>query len=294
MSRLVALLTIVLFLVIGFQDYKEVPELLADFQMRDQALNGVKAAAVNEQQIVERIHRTLLTLSQLPAIRTKDHSGCSAYLDTIRSLFPALISFLITDVGGDPICHLDKNYRPITIADQRYFQAALKMDAFTVGEFTTSLSTGENIVQFALPFHDKDGRVAGVIVSALSLDWLAAYVARSDITEGAVLAVMDETGTYLARSSENDRFVGTKKPEWKRVKLDEQSTIDTLDVDGINRVEAFSAVPAGAGRLVISFGVDRNAAAESLSRNTGLGVRRSIVRSGDQPIEGKPGKPMKE
>jgi hypothetical protein len=123
--------------------------------------------------------------------------------------------------------------------------------------------------------------VAGVIVSALSLDWLADDVARMDIPEGAVLAVMDESGTYLTRSSENDRFVGTRKRAWKRVNLDERSAVEIRDVDGIKRVESYAAVPAGAGKLVISFGIDKNVGVESLFRNTGLRARRSIGCPGD-------------
>ena len=218
----------------------------------------------------------MVTLSKLPAVKTKDRLACNAYLTTMKSQFPALITFLVTDLSGVSFCDTNSDHRPITITARPYFNTVLQTGEFTVGKFTTGLSTGQNVVQFALPFRDDDGHLAGVIVTALSLDWLGDYVARMDIPKGTVLAVMDESGTYLARSSEKDRFVGTKKPGWKYVKLDERGAVDVLDVDAVKRVEGYSAVPAGSGRLVVSFGIDRNARVENVSREAGFGAQRSI------------------
>jgi C4-dicarboxylate-specific signal transduction histidine kinase len=276
LSRLAVLIATALLWVIAIQEYNAFPELLANFEIRDQALNGAKIAAGEQRKVVERIREMMVTLSKLPAVKTKDRLACNAYLTTVKSQFPELITFLVTDLSGVSFCETNSDHRPITIAARPYFNTVLQTGEFTVGEFTTGLSTGQNVVQFALPFRDDGGHVAGVIVAALSLDWLGDYVARMDIPKGTVLAVMDESGTYLARSSEKDRFVGTKKPGWKNVKLDERGAVDVLDVDAVKRVEGYSAVPAGAGRLVVSFGIDRNARVENVSREAGFGAQRSV------------------
>lgn len=275
-SRVAVLIAAALVPLIAVQEYNAIPEFLADFEMREQALSGAKIAAAEQRQIVEQIRGIMVRLSKLPAVKTRDRLACNAYLSTIKSQFPAVITFLVTDLSGFSFCDTNSDHRPITIAARPYFNTVLQTGEFTVGKFTTGLSSGQNVVQFALPFRDDGGQLAGVIVTALSLDWLGECVARMDIPKGTVLAVMDESGTYLARSSEKDRFVGTKKPGWKYVNLDERGAVDVLDVDAVKRVEGYSAVPAGSGRLVVSFGIDRNASVEKISRERGLGAQRSV------------------
>jgi hypothetical protein len=74
----------------------------------------------------------------------------------------------------------------------------LKTGAFTVGEFSTGLSTGRKAIQFALPFYGDDGRMGGVTIATLGLDWLADHIARKGVPEGAALAITDRNGTYAA------------------------------------------------------------------------------------------------
>src|SRR5260221_53445 len=99
--------------------------------------------------------------------------------------------------------------------------------------------------------------MGGVIVAGLSLDWLADYIARKGAPEGAALAITDRNGIYLARYPHNDRFVGTKMPGDKYLKMDERGAADTLNVDGVERIEGYSALGADSGGLVVSFGLSK-------------------------------------
>ena len=78
-------------------------------------------------------------------------------------------------------CDTNSDHRPITIAARAYFADILKTGVFTVGEFSAGLSTGRKVIQFVLPFYGDDGRMGGVIVAGLSLDWLADYIARKGV-----------------------------------------------------------------------------------------------------------------
>src|SRR5258708_33447371 len=99
------------------------------------------------------------------------------------------------------------------------------------------MATDRKTVQFALPFYGDDGSMGGVIVAGLGLDWLADYIDRKGVPEGAALAITDRNGTYLARYPHNERFVGTKMPGDKYLKMDERGAVDTLNVDGVERIE---------------------------------------------------------
>src|SRR6202048_2419016 len=226
-------------------------------EVQNQALSLAKLAAAEQQQIVQGIRQVLIAMSELPSIKTRDSQACDAYLATMQRRFPAFITFLVADLSGRSFCDTDSDHRPITIAARAYFASILKTGAFTVGEFSTGLSIGRKIIQFALPFYGDDGRMGGVIVAGLSLDWLADYIARKGVPEGAALAITDRNGTYLARYPHNDRFIGTKIPGDKYLKMDDRGAVDILDIDGVERIEGYSALRADSGALVVMFGAHK-------------------------------------
>ena len=237
-------------------------------EVQNQALSLAKLAAAEQQQIVQGIRQVLIALSELPSIKTRDSQACNAYLAGMQQRFPAFVTFLVADLNGWSFCDTNSDHRPINIAARAYFANVLKTGAFTVGEFSAGLSTGRKVIQFVLPFYGDDGRMSGVIVWGLSLDWLADYIARKGVPEGAALAVTDRNGTYLARYPHNDHFVGTKMPGDKYLKMDERGAVDILDVDGVERVEGYSALGADSGGLVVSFGLDKAQAFTEIQNRT--------------------------
>ena len=237
-------------------------------EVQSQALSLARLAAAEQQQIVQGIRQVLIAMSELPSIKTRDSQACDAYLAAIQQRFPAFIRFLVTDLNGRSFCNTNSDHRPINIAARRYFANILKTGAFTVGEFSTGLATGRKVVQFALPFYGDDGRMGGVIVAGLGLDWLADYIARKGVPEGAALAITDRNGTYLARYPHNDRFIGTKMPGDKYLKMDDRGAVDILDIDGVERIEGYSALRADSGALVVSFGLNKAQAFAEIQNHT--------------------------
>src|ERR1700737_2690149 len=237
-------------------------------EVQNQALSLAKLAAAEQQQIVQGIRQVLIAMSELPSIKTRESQACDAYLAAIQQRFPAFIRFLVTDLNGRSFCNTNSDHRPINIAARPYFANILKTGEFTVGEFSKGLATGLKIVQFALPFYGDDGRMGGVIVAGLSLDWLADYLARKGVPEGAALAITDRNGIYLARYPHNDRFVGTKMPGDRYLKMDDRGAVDILDIDGVERIEGYSALRGDSGGLLVSYGPDEAQAFTEIQRHT--------------------------
>src|SRR5258708_13815193 len=134
------------------------------------------------------------------------------------------------------------------------------------------MATDRKTVQFALPFYGDDGRMGGVVVAGPGRDWLADSIARKGVPEGAALAITDRNGTYLARYPHNDQFVGTKMPGEKYLKMDERGAVDILTVDGVERIEGYSALGADSGGLVVSFGLDKAQAFTEIQHRTQRGI----------------------
>jgi signal transduction histidine kinase len=267
------LVAVALLPAIAIQAYNEFDLRRArQVEVQNQALSLAKLAAAEQQQIVQGIRQVLIAMSELPAIKARDREACDTYLATMKQRFPAFITFLVTDLNGQAFCDTNSDHRPISIAARGYYANILKTRAFTVGEFSRGLSTGRKVIQFALPFYGDDGRMGGVIVAGLSLDWLADYIARKGVPEGAALAVTDRNGIYLARHPNNDRFVGTKMPGDKYLKMDDRGAVDIVDVDGVERVEGYSALQAASGGIVVSFGLNKAQAFAEIQRRTRRGV----------------------
>ena len=237
-------------------------------EVQDQALSLSKLAAAEQQQIIEGIRQVLIALSELPAIKAKDVKACNAYLTGMKHRFPAFLTFIVTDLNGQPFCYTNIDHKPVNVASRAYFASVLKTGAFTVGEFSIGLSVPRKVIQFALPFYGDDGRMSGVIIAPLGLDWLADRIAQKGVPAGAALAITDRSGTYLARYPDNDQFVGRKLPVGKSRELDLGTTKDMVDLDGVERIVGLSALGSDSGGLHVSYGLDKAQAFTEIQRRT--------------------------
>jgi C4-dicarboxylate-specific signal transduction histidine kinase len=186
-----------------------------EVEVHDEALGLAKLAAAEQQQIVEGVRQALIALSELPAIKAKDVAGCNGYLSRIKQRYPEFIVFIVVDMNGKTFCDSAREHKPSTGAGRAYFASVAKTGQFMVGEFAIGRTTGRNVLQFALPFYDDEDRMGGLVIAALSLDWLADYIANKGVPAGAALAVTDRNGIVLARCPDNDLFVGKKLPAGK-------------------------------------------------------------------------------
>ena len=174
LSRLFVLVAVALLPAVAIQVYNEFDLRRArQVEVQNQALSLAKLAAAEQQQIVQGIRQVLIALSELSAIKAKDAQGCNAYLSKINQRYPGFITFIVVDMNGSSFCDATSDHKPSTVAGRAYFANAVKTGEFAVGEFSIGRLTRRNVIQFALPYYGDDGRMGGVIIAVLSLDWLA-------------------------------------------------------------------------------------------------------------------------
>jgi PAS domain S-box-containing protein len=266
LSRLFVLVTVAMVPAIAIQAYNEIDlRGTRKVEVRDEALGLAKLAAAEQQQIVQGVRQALIALSELPAIKAKDVQGCNAYLSRIRERYPEFIVFFVVDVKGSSFCNSSGEYNPVNVTGRLYFTGVLTTGKFTIGEFAVGLTTGRRSLHFALPFYGDDGRMGGVVIAALSLDWLADYIAKKGVPAGAAIAITDRNGTNLARYPDNDRFVGMKVPARKDPMLNNRTVADIVGIDGVRRIVGFAAVGED---LLVSFGLDKAQAFAKMERRT--------------------------
>ncbi len=242
---------------------------LRQSEVQEQALSLAKLAAAQQLQIIDGIHQVLIALSELPAIKAKDSQACSKYLLATKQRYPAF-HVIVVDMNGQSIC--TANGGSGTVAGRADFVSATSSGQFTVGQFSTGVLTGRKLMSFALPFYDDEGRMAGAVMTALNLDWLAEFVVQLGVPSGAAIAIRDRNGTYLVRYPDNDRFFGRKMSGDHYFGPDHSGTIDELDVDGVERIVGYSVLKADAGGLLVTIGLDKSQAFGQIQRRTRLGI----------------------
>jgi PAS domain S-box-containing protein len=269
LSRLFLLVTVALLPAIAIQAYNEFDlRHSRQVEIQDQALGQAKRAAAEQQQIIEGIREVLIALSELPAIKLEDAKACKAYLSKLTLRYPAFLTFSVTDMSGRSFCDSISNHQLVTATGRPYFNSALHTGAFTIGEFSIGRLSGRKAIHFALPFYSDGIHMSGVIIAALSLDWLADDIARKAVPPGAALAIIDREGTYLARYPDNARFVGRKMPGGEFLNVDQSRAVDKFDLDGVERIVAYSALQTDSGALLVSFGLDKAQAFAEIRHRT--------------------------
>ena len=278
LSRLLVLVAVALLPAIGIQAYNEFDlRRTRQIEVQSQALNLAELAAAEQRQTVQGIHQALIALSELPAIKAKDAKGCNAYLAEIKQRYPGFISFIVVDINGSSFCDATDDHKPSTAAGRPYLADVLRTGKFTIGVFAIGRQTGRNVLHFALPFFGDDARVGGVVIAALSLDWLADSLARRNVQPGAALAIVDREGTYLAHYPDNARFVGRKMAGDKDPGRNDRNTADIVDLDGVERIVGYSALRDDSGGLLVSFGLDKARAFNEIQRGTQRGIFQIVL-----------------
>jgi signal transduction histidine kinase/HAMP domain-containing protein len=273
LTRCFLLVAFALLPAIAIQTYNEIDlRRSRQVEVEDQALGLAKLAAAEQQQIIQGIRQALVALSELPAIKAKDTQACNAYLSTIKQRFPGFFTFIVVDINASSFCDTSRHVTPITAAGRAYFANAVRTGAFTVGKFAIGRQTGRKVIQFALPFYGNDARMGGVIVAALSLDWLADAIARKGVPPGAALTIADRYGTVLARYPDNDRFAGRMMPDDVYSRVNHTGATETRDIDGVERIVGSSVLEAESGGLLVNVGLDKTQAFTAIENRTQRGI----------------------
>jgi signal transduction histidine kinase len=271
--RLFILVAVALLPAIAVQSYNEFDlRHSREMEVQEQVLGLAKLAAAEQQQIVQGIRQALIALSELPAIKAKDAHGCDDYLSRIKERYPEFISFIVVGMDGEAFCDSSGGFRPETAAGRAYFADTVATGKFTVGGYAIGRRTGRRVLHFAVPFYGADDHMAGVVIAALSLDWLADYIAHKGVQRGDVLAITDRNGTYLARYPDNASFVGRKMPGDHMAYLDHPGTVTTRDLDGVERIVGYAALQTDVGQLLVTIGVDKALAFSAIQERTQLGI----------------------
>ncbi|MFH1908866.1 MAG: cache domain-containing protein, partial [Chloroflexota bacterium] len=190
-------------------------------------------------------HHLLITLAQLPEIRSGDPAGCSALLAELLKQYPGYTNLGVAALNGDLLCSAIPTSGPINYADREWFQRVLQTRNFVVGDYVIGRTTGKATLPWAYPVMNEAGELNFVVFAGTDLAFVNQLVATVQFPEGTVATVLDSDGTILAHYPDPEQWVGKTPqdaPIVQAILTQGEGTVETTGLDGVQRLYAFATL----------------------------------------------------
>jgi PAS domain S-box-containing protein len=220
----------------------------------EQALNLARLAAARQDQFIETARYLLAAAAQMPEVRGRDASGCSARMAEMRRQFPTVSGIGAVGPDGVQFCSSSGKVAGISLADRAYFQQAVRNKTLAISGYIIGRMSGEPHLNFAYPAIDGAGEVRAVVVLAFSLDWLSASLSMTPLPGEATMSLVDGDGVLLARAPPAPDWIGRRVREadfTQAMLARRQGVMEATGVDGVPRMHGFAPLLASADLFAV-------------------------------------------
>jgi signal transduction histidine kinase len=213
-------------------------------QAQESNLTMLRSLAVQQQLLAEEARGLLSTLASIPSVRQGDIAACKTIFEAAIKNHPAFVNILLTDVSGNVLISALPVPAGVNLSERKQFKDALGTQSFSVGEYTTGISSPRPVLPFAHPVLDAGGKPAGTLMTGMRLDVFASFIERSGIPPASRIGFLDRSGVRLYNYPRAEGFpIGQKATEgtWKRIfegPRDEDTYVGVRP-DGLEALHAF-------------------------------------------------------
>jgi signal transduction histidine kinase len=218
-------------------------------ETQDNARRLTELAASDQRQLIDGARDILITLAQLPAIRSQDRPACLFFLSNVLMQHPLYANFGAADAAGNVFCMTLPQRLPVSIASQNYFQQSMASRDFAISQYQISPTNSQAIISLAYPVLSAGGDPQGIVFASLDLRWLGPFTNASPLPAGSTLRVIDPNGVILASYPEGEIEIGQRMPEAsisRTVLTQEDGLTQGSDAHGTSRLYAFTPLHASA------------------------------------------------
>ena len=183
----------------------------------------------------------LSTLAVSPSLRTRDFS---TFYDEASASLPELNAESIALLGADGemvLNTLEPFGTPMPANHASQLTQVLKSGQPVFADLFTGSVAGNRRVAVGVPVI-HDGKVAYSINASITPDRLQTILLQQRLPAGWVAAIIDNAGTIVARSRDQERFVGVKvsAAAVKRLSGQRESAVEVKSLEGLPALSAFS------------------------------------------------------
>jgi PAS domain S-box-containing protein len=247
----------------------------AKAELHAAALRYTRDGVDEIRRVLEGIRQSLATLALTPAVRGFDRSTCDRLFATLQAEYPAFLQVGAADRQGNVFCSTRPPDQRRSLAEGAFFTRALAERRFTVGVYAEEEITSRQILPSAYPIRDDRGEAIGAVVASIDLQWLGYDLARK-LPADTAFALVDRSGTILARYPDGEDFVGRKLPVEIAAYRERagKGAFEAVGLDGIVRIGAIENLALGdMPDMTLGIGLSQPAAFRALNAAT----RRAVA-----------------
>jgi signal transduction histidine kinase len=215
---------------------------LAKKHIEKEAVAVVQDIVNSQGQLIRQTRQLLIFLSKFPEIRQGRYQECSALFSGLIKENQSVVNLGLADYQGKIICSGLPTQQLTTLADQAYFQQALKTRHVVVGDYQLNQSTNKPYLVLAKLVRNPAGQPNGVIFAQLDLGWIPKLLSKEPLPKEGVVTIVDEEGVILARWPDPEQWAGLKEPKKGIIKIvlsQKQGLSEASGIDGLSRMYAY-------------------------------------------------------
>jgi PAS domain S-box-containing protein len=265
------LLAVVPALILAVSTAREQREMESR-RVREDMLRIARLVASDSDGTVDAARQFLAAVAQIPEIRKRDSLKAETILTDLREKNGFYEEIGATDLEGRVFANTGLP-PPDSMRDD--WRRAIQTRRFAVG-YTTG-GGRDTALNFAVPFHDEKGAVAGVVFATLKLDWRREFV-RWELPPGSMMTVVDRSGRVVLRYPESEGFTGQalrNEPIVREMLRRPEGAVEAVGLDKVTRLYGFSTLRGAleSNGLVVGVGVPRKAVFQPLE----VAFRRNLL-----------------
>jgi signal transduction histidine kinase len=210
-------------------------------EAQNYALHQVQAMAAHHERVVDNARLLLMTLAKSSEVRSLDVAACRVLLADILARNSAYVSLSLADSSGHILVAAPDVFAQ-DIGENKYFQDAMRIGAFTVGDYTLLKTERRVVVQFAQPITGIGSNPVGILVAAFDLSYFGSLFFDTHLPERSVFTLTDANGMRLTRFPETEKYTWVADLPQMVARMsgrDEEGTFLETGVDGISRLYSF-------------------------------------------------------
>ena len=174
------------------------------FELREQRMGQARSTALRQAEqvnssignVTEGARQLMLAVARMRQVRNMD-PRCRENIASLQTDLPQYLFLTVTDANAQVVC-TSATGEPIPDALRPIVQQALKEKAFTIGNYSVDSTGAQQFLPMALPFNTASDGPGGVVVAALSLEWLGKLLADQTYPTNSSIVVSDRNGVALA------------------------------------------------------------------------------------------------
>ena len=247
--------------IFAYETYAELDR--RDERRRESAEQVTHLAALiatSQGRMVDSARYLLSALARLDSVMNARTAECEKELEAIRQELPDVTGIGVLRPDGRSFCGSTPGSNPVDLSDRPYVREALRTKEMASSGYIVGRITGRGTLNFVLPALDEEGKVRAIVLAAYSTANLSKELSETTLPQNAVVTVFDPSGTIVARSLDEKKWIGQnfqERPFIERVYAAERGTIEGTGPDGVDRFYGFARIKAPAN-LSVMVGLPRD------------------------------------